>query len=69
MKKALKILFVLLCLMLIGVSWPAWQAYQQIRKSASEDPLVWEEDIVELEAVTRGQCLSLIHISEPTRPY
>jgi len=55
-KKALKISFVLLGLMLIGVSWPAWQFYQEIRKSASENPLVWEEDIVELETVTRGQC-------------
>ena len=55
-KKALKISFVLFGLMLIGVSWPAWQFYQEIRKSASENPLVWEEDIVELETVTRGQC-------------
>lgn len=55
-KKALKISLVLLGLMLIGVSWPAWQVYQEIRKSASEDPLVWEADIVALETATRGQC-------------
>ncbi|MCX2977036.1 GDSL-type esterase/lipase family protein [Candidatus Marimicrobium litorale] len=55
-KKALKISVVLLGLMLIGVSWPAWQVYQEIRKSASEDPLVWEADIVALETATRGQC-------------
>lgn len=56
MKKPLKVALALLCILLVGLSWPAWQLYRQISKSISEDPLVWEEDIVALEAVTRGQC-------------
>jgi hypothetical protein len=54
MKKALKIIAVLLGLLILGLSWPAWQLYSEIQKSRSEDPLVWEEAISALESATRG---------------
>jgi lysophospholipase L1-like esterase len=53
MKKAMKIAAALLGLLLLGLSWPAWQLYDEISKARSEDPLVWEEDIADLEAQTR----------------
>lgn len=55
MKKAVKIIAALLGLLLLGLSWPAWQLYGEIQKARSEDPLVWEEAIVALEAKTRGK--------------
>jgi lysophospholipase L1-like esterase len=53
MKKAVKIIAVLLGLLMLGLSWPAWQLYGEIQKARSEDPLVWEEAITTLEAKTR----------------
>lgn len=55
MKKAVKIIAALLGLLLLGLSWPAWQLYGEIQKARSEDPLVWEEAIDRLEAQTRGK--------------
>lgn len=55
MKKAVKIIAVLLGLLMLGLSWPAWQLYGEIQKARSEDPLVWEEAINTLEANTRGK--------------
>lgn len=57
MKTLFKIVLGLLVLLLLLVSWPAWQLYGEIQKSRSEDPLVWEEAVTALEAGTRGRCL------------
>jgi lysophospholipase L1-like esterase len=54
MKKALKIVAALLGLLLLGLSWPAWQLYGEIQNARSADPLVWEDAIGALEAKTRG---------------
>jgi hypothetical protein len=54
MKKALKILAILLALVVLALSWPTYKIYQGIAKSRSEDPLVWEFDIAALEAKTAG---------------
>ncbi len=55
MKKAMKIILALLGVLILALSWPAWKFYEEIQKSRSEDPLVWEEDITALESSTRGQ--------------
>tara|TARA_R110002049_G_scaffold22455_9_gene80505 strand:- start:21 stop:755 length:735 start_codon:yes stop_codon:yes gene_type:complete len=57
MNKVLKGIGLLLALLLVIFSWPAWQLYEEIRKASSEDPLVWEEDIVALETNTRKRSL------------
>lgn len=54
-KRALKIVALLLGLLLLGLSWPAWLLYDEIQKSRSEDPLVWEDAIRDLEAETAGR--------------
>jgi lysophospholipase L1-like esterase len=54
MKKAIKILGVLLGLAVLGLSWPAWQLYEELQRARSEDPLVWEEAVSNLELNTRG---------------
>jgi len=54
MKKAIKIIGVLLGLLLLGISWPAWQLYGEIRNARSESPLVWEEAVSALESKTRN---------------
>lgn len=54
MKKALKLLAAMLGLVILGLSWPAWQLYTEIQKGRSEDPQVWEEDISALESKTSG---------------
>lgn len=54
MKKAFKIIAILLALVVLVISWPAYNIYQGIAKSRSEDPLVWEPDIAALEAKTAG---------------
>lgn len=54
MNKALKIIGILLALAALAVSWPAYKLYQEIAKSRSEDPLVWESNIAALEAETAG---------------
>jgi glucose/arabinose dehydrogenase/lysophospholipase L1-like esterase len=38
---------------ILGLSWPAWQLFKEIRNARSEDPLVWEEAISALESETR----------------
>ncbi|MEZ5571099.1 MAG: GDSL-type esterase/lipase family protein [Halioglobus sp.] len=53
MKKSLKIAGVILCLLLLSLSWPAWMFYQEIQNARSEDPLVWEDAIGALEVKTR----------------
>lgn len=54
MKKILKMMGIALALIVIVGSWPAYNVYQELQKSASEDPLVWEDDIAALESSTRG---------------
>jgi hypothetical protein len=54
MKNALKIVAALLALLLLVLSWPAWQLYGEIQKARSEDPLVWEEAVSTLELKSRG---------------
>lgn len=54
MKKALRLLGIIAAVLVLLASWPAYQLYQEVRKSASDDPLVWEESIAALEAATRG---------------
>lgn len=53
MKKVMKIILALLCVLILALSWPAWKLYKEIQKARSEDPLVWEEDITALESNTR----------------
>jgi lysophospholipase L1-like esterase len=55
MKKAMKIILALLGVLILALSWPAWKFYEEIQKSRSEDPLVWEEDITALESHTRSR--------------
>ena len=40
MKKTLKGIALVLALVTLGLSWPAWQFYKEIRNARSEDPLV-----------------------------
>jgi hypothetical protein len=54
-KRALKILGVLLGLAVLAAAWPAWNIYTGLQKSASEDPLVWEDDIRALEERSAGR--------------
>lgn len=54
-KKVMKIIALLLGLLLLGLSWPAWMLYDEIQKARSDDPLVWEDDVRELESATAGR--------------
>lgn len=54
MKRTLKVFAILVGILLLLLSWPAYQFYQEIDKSRSEDPLVWEQDIAALENATAG---------------
>lgn len=56
MSKPLKVCLVLLATVVLALSWPAWRLYREIQKADSDDPRVWEEDILALESNTRGQC-------------
>ncbi len=56
-KKVLKGLALLVVVLLLALSWPAWQFYEGIQKARSEDPLVWEDDIAALESSTRARAL------------
>jgi len=56
MKKGLKVFAWLLAALVLLLSWPAWQLYDEIRRARSEDPLVWEDAIAALEARSRGVC-------------
>jgi lysophospholipase L1-like esterase len=55
MKTVVKVVALLLGLLLLGLSWPAWLLYDEIQKARSDDPLVWESAIRELEADTAGR--------------
>ena len=55
MKKTLKGIALVLGLGILGLSWPAWQFFEEIRNARSEDPLVWEEAIRALESETRNR--------------
>ncbi|MFT4615643.1 MAG: hypothetical protein ACI9NT_002801 [Bacteroidia bacterium] len=55
MKRVLKISGIVLAVVLVLLSWPAWQFYQEIEKARSEDPLVWENDVRELESASMRQ--------------
>lgn len=55
MKKTLKLIAILLGLLVLGLSWPTWQLYQEIQNAWSEDPLVWEDAISALESKTHGR--------------
>ncbi|MBW2267344.1 MAG: hypothetical protein JRH16_02115 [Deltaproteobacteria bacterium] len=52
MRRVARIAGLLLGALLLVAAWPAWQLWGEIRKAASEDPRVWEEDIAALEATT-----------------
>lgn len=54
-KKILKVVALLLGLLVLGLSWPAWLLYEEIQNARSEDPLVWEDAISDLEAETAGR--------------
>ncbi len=56
MKKAVKIILALLGVLILGLSWPAWQLYEEFKKARSEDPRVWEEAVAALESKTQGKC-------------
>jgi lysophospholipase L1-like esterase len=56
MKKTLKIVAVIVGLLALAAAWPAWYLYQEIDKARSEDPLVWEADVVALERKTLDSC-------------
>jgi lysophospholipase L1-like esterase len=55
MKKTIKVIAILLGVLLLGLSWPAWRLYGEILNARSEDPLVWEEAVSALEAKTRNR--------------
>jgi lysophospholipase L1-like esterase len=54
-RKVLKVVALLLGLLVLGLSWPAWMLYDEIQKARSDDPLVWEDAIRELESDTAGR--------------
>ena len=54
MKTVLKYLSIALLVIGLLLSWPAYKIHTVIQKSASEDPLVWEQDIRALEHSTSG---------------
>lgn len=56
MNTLLKILLGLLATLVLLLGWPTWQVYDEIRKTRSEDPLVWEDAVAALESRTRGKC-------------
>jgi lysophospholipase L1-like esterase len=52
MKKILKVLAWLFGVLVLALSWPAWQLYQETQNARSEDPLVWEDAVSALESTT-----------------
>jgi len=44
-----------LAALLLVAAWPAWRLHTELRKAASEDPRVWEEEIEALEARSAGR--------------
>lgn len=55
MSRAARILGGTAAVALLLAAWPAFLLYEEIRKSRSEDPLVYEEDIAALEASTAAR--------------
>ncbi len=55
MMRALKVAGGILAVLVLLAAYPAYRLYGELAKSASEDPLVWEEDITTLEAATRDR--------------
>jgi lysophospholipase L1-like esterase len=55
MRKFLKILLAVITAALLIVAYPAFELYSELKKGASEDPLVWEQDIEALESATAGK--------------
>jgi len=54
MKRVLKIVGLLLGVAILLAAFPAYRLYVEIRKSISEDPTVYAEDIADLVAQTRA---------------
>lgn len=54
-KTAFKVVAVLMGLLVLALSWPSWMLYDEVRKARSDDPLVWEENIRELEFASVGR--------------
>jgi lysophospholipase L1-like esterase len=57
-----KILLVLLAIIVLLGAWPAFKASKESQKGASEDPLVWEEDIAALEKSANGPVGSILFL-------
>jgi len=54
MKRVFKWLGIGLGVLLLASVWPVYTLYTELSKAASEDPLVWEDDIASLEASSAG---------------
>ena len=48
-KRILKYLLIALAIVALAAIWPAYTVYRELQKSASDDPLVWQQDIADLE--------------------
>jgi lysophospholipase L1-like esterase len=60
LKTVLKYFFIALLVIGLLLCWPAYKIHSEIQKSASEDPLVWEQDIRALEQNTGGPAGSIL---------
>lgn len=49
LKRIFKYGLIVLVLLVLAMSWPAYTVYRELKKAASDDPLVWEQDIAALE--------------------
>lgn len=49
LKKTLKVGLIVLAVLVLALSWPGYVVYRELKKAASDDPLVWEQDIAALE--------------------
>ena len=52
MKRTVKGIALFFGFLVLVLSWPAWQVYEELQKAGSEDPLVWEDAILALESNT-----------------
>lgn len=55
MRNFFRITGIIVALAIVALSWPAYRLHTEIDKARSEDPLVWEEDVADLEAKTAGR--------------
>ena len=53
---------ILLAVIVALVSWPAYQLYTELEKARSEDPLVWESAIADLEITANGPAGSVVFV-------